>query len=383
MVTRFAPFKEPEFEYMESFLEDMATKGLLLDKYGLLYAYFRESEPCNRRYRIVPKIWSDVNEEELFLYEGAGWNYAGKKACSGLNIFYTDDPKAPEIFTDMKSFRVYARKFAAVGIISVLLVFLILYVVFGTAKGMLDLFGIVQLLDGMGLIFAGAMLAALLLLVALAEALILSRFSIMYRILAAKPIRHNIEYRGKLRFHIATLIAAVILVGVLLIGDNFTFQDTSNKTTMLSYSGNHPVSYEIVDPDGWNKIETAMETWEWNDNIGFDVFTDPGILFDEKREVHVDIGSSYWRAIYMEAKSEKIAEKWLAEEILYDTNSVFNPDDIALDTPDGLDYLGYYIDEYEDQIVYMRKGNVVERICYFGGKDIRQYIDEFVEDILL
>ncbi len=384
MVTRFAPFNEPDFEYMESFLEDMAGEGLILDHYGMWYAYFYEGEPRRRRYRIVPKIQRAVNEDEIDLYEVAGWQYAGKKFGTGLNIFYTDDPDAPELFTDMASFRMYAKRYAFAGTIAILCMLLLLFQAFDSAGHMLTFGGVLHMIGDMGVLLIAAFVLMLLLLVAIVESFVLSEFSTMYRILAAKPIRHNIEYKSKLRFHKITVVAALAMVAIVMIGQGNIGYDTTSEAKIKAYDGTHPASYEIVDPEGWSKIENSISRNDWPEGLSFGVFTKSGPLFHEKIEVHTDIDdNTYMRAIYGEAKSENIAEKWLEEEILYDTEEKLQPEEVALDTPIGLDYLGFYIDEWDDQIIYMRNGNVVERICYLGDKDLMQYIDELVEDVNL
>ena len=86
-IKEFAPFDGRDFEYIESYLCDMAKKGLVLERYGLCYAEFKESEPIQRRFRIVPKLQRMVTDEEIELYKESGWNYLGKKWGSGLNIF--------------------------------------------------------------------------------------------------------------------------------------------------------------------------------------------------------------------------------------------------------------------------------------------------------
>lgn len=383
MVKRFALFNEPDFEYMESFLEDMAGKGLLLDHYGIAYAYFNKSEPCKRRYRIVPKILNAVSEDEIALYESAGWQYVGKKSGTGLNIFCTDDSEAPEIFTDMGSFRMYAKKYALSGTLSIISMLILLYLTFNSAA---DLFihsgGMLHLISDMGPFLLMTVILVLPFVVAVVTSFVISEFNTMHKILAAKPIMHNLEYKGKIRFHAVTTSSVIILAVIIFIGQFFVFAESSDRDATASYNGSHPASYEIVDPEGWSKVEKALATREWPEDISFDIFTKSGVFFKEKNEAHTDIGSNYMRAVYGVAKSEKIAEKWLGEEILYDVNERQSPDDIALESYNGLDYIGFYTDKGGTQIIYMRKGNVIEKILYYGDKDIALHMDEFAEDLL-
>lgn len=384
MVTRFAPFNEPEFEYMESYLEDMARKGLLLDNFGIVNAYFNEGEPCNRRYRIVPKILKSLKTDEISLYEEFGWHFVCKKGGTGLNILYTDDPNAPELFTDMVSFRSYAKKYAITGFISILLMLFYLINPFNTFTEIFQESGILHTIDEMGVFIIAVMMLTLLLLVAVVEAFVITQFSVAFRILTAKTMRRSIEYKGRLKFHKVTFIATISLAVILIMSGAFIASESADYDAEKAYAGNHPASYEIVDPEGWSTVEKAFVNNEWPEDVHFDVFTKTGILFDKKVEIYTDLNEdTYMRAVYRVARTERIAEMWLNEEILYDTNNKLQPEQVALDTPDGLDYLGYTVDEWDGQKIYMRKGNVLELIYYYGDKDVLQFTDEFVADLLL
>ena len=109
MVTRYVGFDMTEFEYIESFLTDMARKGLIFEKsIGAFYS-FEKSEPIDRRYRLVPKNGIDgLDAEELDLYDSMGWKY--DREMSGFALFHSDDPESDEIFTDSYSFKLRSGK---------------------------------------------------------------------------------------------------------------------------------------------------------------------------------------------------------------------------------------------------------------------------------
>ena len=90
--------------------KNMAKSGLFLKKWSGFFAEFDVKEPKETRYRIVPK---SVEKEEIEIFNGSGWDYVCSKGVSGeLSVFCTDDETAPELFTDMGSYKIYMKKFA-------------------------------------------------------------------------------------------------------------------------------------------------------------------------------------------------------------------------------------------------------------------------------
>ena len=60
-------------------------------------------------------------------------------------------------------------------------------------------------------------------------------------------------------------------------------------------------------------------------------------------------------------------------------------DDIAMDIPlpEGIDYIGFYINEWDNQIVYVRAGKINERVAYRGDEDLREYVDVIIDDVVV
>lgn len=92
-----------DFDYVESYLSDMAAKGLVFMRFTGGSVEFEKSSPVKRRYRLIPKIRRTMMNEQIEMYEDAGWHYLCKKA--DFQLFYCDDEDVPEIFTDGDSFR--------------------------------------------------------------------------------------------------------------------------------------------------------------------------------------------------------------------------------------------------------------------------------------
>ena len=98
---RIVPFCSGDFPAIQSWLEDMAEKGLFFKEKGLLFAKFEKGEPKKMRYRLdfCDVAGCDIPDEKKELYEHSGWKFIGDYN-SDLVVVCTDDPDAPEIYTD-------------------------------------------------------------------------------------------------------------------------------------------------------------------------------------------------------------------------------------------------------------------------------------------
>lgn len=100
-VKRVIPFESCDIPAIQNWLEDMAEKGLFFKECGVFFAKFEKDEPKDMRYRLdfCDVVACDIPEEKKELYERSGWNVVGdfKNDCV---VICTDDPDAPEIYTD-------------------------------------------------------------------------------------------------------------------------------------------------------------------------------------------------------------------------------------------------------------------------------------------
>lgn len=102
-VKRVIPFESCDIPAIQSWLEDMAEKGLFFKECGVFFAKFEKGEPKDMRYRLdfCDVVACDIPEEKKELYERSGWNVVGdfKNDCV---VICTENPDAPEIYTDCK-----------------------------------------------------------------------------------------------------------------------------------------------------------------------------------------------------------------------------------------------------------------------------------------
>lgn len=100
-VKRVIPFESCDIPAIQNWLEDMAEKGLFFKECGVFFSKFEKGEPKDMRYRLdfCDVVACDIPEEKKELYERSGWNVVGdfKNDCV---VICTDDPDAPEIYTD-------------------------------------------------------------------------------------------------------------------------------------------------------------------------------------------------------------------------------------------------------------------------------------------
>lgn len=100
-VRRIIPFGSGDIPAVQHWLEDMAEKGLFFKECGLLFAKFTRGEPKKMRYRLdfCDVVACDIPDEKKELYEQSGWQVVGEFK-SDFVVVCTDDPDAPEIYTD-------------------------------------------------------------------------------------------------------------------------------------------------------------------------------------------------------------------------------------------------------------------------------------------
>ena len=104
-VRRLAPCPPYDVEACESWLQDMAEQGLMLERWTVIFeARFRRETPRPVRYRLTaarlkgPLLFNHPDAGEQELYEEAGWHFVCRQG--EFYIYACDDPAAPELHTD-------------------------------------------------------------------------------------------------------------------------------------------------------------------------------------------------------------------------------------------------------------------------------------------
>ena len=173
-----------------------------------------------------------------------------------------------------------------------------------------------------------------------------------------------------------------------------------------------------IDPDTWAEAVPMIENWnteEYVDDYDIDYMTgkDTGGCFSEGWREQLYIGRikgeaeredetillistlHFYFSGYYVARSESIAEEYLGEEAAYGLygkveDGVWSKalEEVRIEC-DGVDYAGYYTTEDADaenykecQHLLLRKGKEIEIVSYQGSVDIRDKIQQYVDELL-
>lgn len=100
-VKKLIPFESCDIPAIQSWLEDMAEHGLFYVDCGFFCARFERGEPKKLRYRLdfCDVSLGKIPEEKAELYERSSWRVVGELK-NDLVVLTTDDPDAPEIFSE-------------------------------------------------------------------------------------------------------------------------------------------------------------------------------------------------------------------------------------------------------------------------------------------
>ena len=100
-VKKLIPFESCDIPAIQSWLEDMAAQGLFYVDCGFFCARFEKGEPKKLRYRLdfCDVSLGKIPEEKAELYERSSWRVVGELK-NDLVVLATDDPDAPEIFSE-------------------------------------------------------------------------------------------------------------------------------------------------------------------------------------------------------------------------------------------------------------------------------------------
>lgn len=393
-VRKFAPYITQQMTYVENYFSDLADKGLFMKKWSGFFAEFEVREPKKTRYRIVPK---SVDKEEIEIFNGSGWNYVCSKGVSGeLSVFCTEDEAAPELFTDMGSYKAYMKKFTKSCLSNILLIPIMLFCYFIT----LDVPR--NYLEGPLHFFEDPVMCMLdvpIILVFIYWLLhMIFDIRIYVQIKRNFEVKRNKAYKKVLGIWKTVVIIWVISLVMAVVG---VFGTYSSNDSIEQFK--QPVSLQELDVEEWNSIQSVLNNNDWSDD--HEIFYE----IDERHEmwmdavdVYTDSETTVYRAHYYEFKSEKLAEQWLDEEIAYNIKQdlLYDGDeapDIKIDDSvkqiwklgledeiripvDEVDYIGYY-ESGGGQNLFIRDGKRIEIIGYAGTRKLLDNIDLFIEDI--
>ncbi|MBQ9014554.1 MAG: DUF2812 domain-containing protein [Firmicutes bacterium] len=215
--TKYIPFGVYEYEYMESWLEDLAGKGWLLTGMFSCFATFEECEPRKLRYRIVPNAIGRAKAEEVAFYEESGWKHAG--SSRGMDVFYCEDNHAAELFTDRQSFARRARGYAIAAGLAVLSCG---YLAWDNLFHGFRLFssedGVLHTIHDMGILRYTGLTVLILLAVIMSLRAMVKYAGHARRIVGAKPLPGRGSFRRVAVLNKTIMLAGLLSVALMIIG---------------------------------------------------------------------------------------------------------------------------------------------------------------------
>ncbi|MDU5603405.1 MAG: DUF2812 domain-containing protein [Mogibacterium sp.] len=401
---KYGPFGIVDMFYKQNWLEYQARKGLLLANDNLFTCRFTVDEPRDRRYRILPYKPSKTTQEELDLYASSGWHLI--YGFGSVMIFYTDDPDAPEPFTDVQSQHKYYRKSLITNFIWMLILFAeSLFSISRSAQGFtispsaLLYSNADQPSSSLAMTFIGIPLA------------LLFWFQYMFTYISILNRNRKKDFYGatgfRLKYYVnvtcITTIMVLVLWSIIDIPRTLDITSSGDFTQALKYKGNEIVRFSEFDPDTWKTVYKKIEYYNDSkgDMITFDVNQDKTLMMprmvSEELEVDRDIKNDedtvtdlYYRVNLYKARSSKVASEFMK----YNSKNALEESDIKVSNKsidkfrfdyEGLDYAAYIVDEKKandttakrDQLLFLRKGNKYVSVSYYGPIDLKSKVGMF------
>lgn len=370
---RIAPCFSYDITSMESWLEEMAAKGLMMEQDSCFAGIFTfvEGSPKSIRFRLEPNGAEDVYrtsnhgnsfEELLKMNREMGWQYWG--SWSRFYIFTTDDPNAPELHTDP---RVQALTIGALArfqgryLVSQTLYFLLLFVLWGGAW-----FFQAAALMGLAppLIIVGYILGHFVGMTVNYVRLV----RLKNQLKQGFPMSHHCDYRPKAKWRYSILLARTIfLIYVFFALMNVWSMDVTHDqyVPLEDYQGTYPfATVEDLFPESeiTDGVFIDNEVWQWDNwicpnNYVYQAYKDVRTPGDQRQSVYLEIQ-------YTDARFDWFARCLATEHSNTDRSSLFFPAP-EVQTLSGID--ADYAVSYYEQATYgivLRKGNIVLKILY-------------------
>ena len=404
---KYDPFGIIDMFYKQNWLEYQARKGLLLANDNLFTCRFTVDEPRDRRYRILPYKPSKTTQEELDLYAYCGWHLI--YGFNSVMIFYTDDPDAPEPFTDVQSQHKYYRKSLITNFIFILIILAeLLFSISRSVQGFT--------ISPSALLYSSAdqPLSALAMTFIGLPLVFLFWFQYMFAYISILNRNRKKDFYGasgfRLKYYVnmTFIITAIVLVLWSIIDFTRTVDISSSSgdfTEALKYKGNEIVRFSEFDPDTWKTVKKQIENYDEGNNktdIIFEIDQDksfmiPRMVTEElevstppKNENDDSVINLYYNVHLYKAKSSKIA----AEFMKYNYKNALEEASIKVSNKsldkfrfdyEGLDYAAYIVDEKKandstakrDQLLFLRKGNKYVYVSYYGPIDLKSKVSLF------
>ena len=401
VIRKFNHFLIYDFDYEESWLNDLSAEGLLLTGAGIRGYEFEKSSNKSRRYRVIPKGSKDISEEELQLYKDEGWDTVFD--TQDKTIFYTDDPGAAEVLTDKESYLDYLskarRKFLRVSLLYMFVVAL------WTVNLIINMPGnqtSLPTLSERSMISEISYIVLLLSFIVLYAGQGAGYLMCRKRMMQYDGTPVQLQYKGRLAA--ASIIISILLVIVIAACIGFFGSSSKVKGEALQfYNEPYPVLMREWSPEEWDFASSHTEKFSLDDPKGVryrcELYKTSNLTLKKgySEEIYWSESMGYsdgelpqYTSLTYDFRSEDTAIEMLINQVAIDMElrrgseeALAGMSDIAIDVSEA-DYAGYYESRSGDvdyQYLYLRKGSVVVYVSYSGEQDLKDGIELFTKQL--
>lgn len=408
-VKRVIPFESSDIPAIQKWLEDMAQQGLFYSGCGIFCAKFAKGEPRETRYRLdfCDVVACDIPDEKKEMYEKNGWQVVGEFK-SDLIVLRTDDPDAPEIYTEhshlVKPLKKLAAKHRAYWIL-----FLLMFM-FSQIGGPLNV-----LISGKGSIVSNLInigTAYYCLIVLMTIVLLLEFIVHLRRYRHLKKLIKNIEKGGELpagenyktRFVVGSVLVPLSIPIIILWALHLILPSYRTLPGMEDIS---ELPFPTAEELGMECDTYALYVGEGSDLLaGRIVRLNQDILPEEDTEVEDAVFR--YEVEYYDMRRESFAEEFIEgqtdEMINYDREAYrLRMERISADDRFDYEWNGFmpeytmtkleksgadvYIvhERFGDsdiavaQYMYVRLGNQLVKVIYQGPDELTDFADRYIE----
>lgn len=376
-VRRLPLLEEYQVGEMESWLSDMAAKGLHLKKVGTYFAYFERGEPANIRYRMEYADNSMIDREWVVMYATGGWEYVAKRRY--FHIFRApEDSGAPELHTDptVQAYTIEAlsKKMTRYGVaVGLCIVFLLVLIFAGIGQ---TPFQYLNFVEGLGFnTFVIGILNCVSLFVSMRAMLLVRKLKV--RLSQGQPIDHHANWRIKKKKSVIFLAVFTFLALLMAIIPGFQWAFYSGEPLSDSTPS---ILMRIKDIEGDHEqvaVQGAIQHGVDQDNCftyGWSVLAPKQYELEE----HCEIPGKQWDDgsgdVYSPWLSVKI--DWLLLPFMRDSvvdalcdREKYYPEEVPVPYEhEAFDKLYVLVNEHSVKL-FGYKGNMVVYVSYRGLAD--------------
>lgn len=365
-IYRLPPYWEYDMEGIESWLEDLHAKGLVLDKDGYVFGFmqFQRGEPQRVKYRLeaIQKVHAfkfpdDPDEKTQSFYEEFGWEYLGQ--FREFYIYRNCDPSAPELNTDPA---IQAMSLNALKKRGGLWLFVMALTVVWGAYVLITKGRIIANLINEG------WLPTLLLPAFLLAAVVISLASYMHiarlhrKLKRGEPLKRNKNWRKGLflRRTCCLLLVVLWLVPKNSMEDFLPDPGADTAIRVAEFHGDAPIVTMAEMAPEWEHVsqhDGVVRQWE-------DVLSPVNLFWAESAQLESPDGEKYIGSL--EVNYHETADMWIAEALVKDFTAEFaqyqNYTSVPLNAADyGFDYLAVS-ENYAYAKIIIRSGCTVIKV---------------------